>query len=255
MDRYNLTHALVWLHLSLVSVRHAPLFALAVAPGLAQLLEGLPLPRNEAEKAKTDWSIWPALSGLAVILAACMGVQFGGLDPKTLPLQAMATLDRQPAEARLFHEMDWGGMIESQCRPVRQAFIDDRCELFGKSGIEQYLNVLQGGPDWDEILGRHRIQLVLIKPDRPLARKLKKDSAWRILHHDEVSILLRREVETDATVDSRAEPGSAACPKCILSSKSITDEQVCPAETQTPENELRKRSGNVQGDHRSSLLQ
>src|SRR5262249_9140725 len=40
ITRYELSHALVWLHLSLVSVRHAPLFALAVAPGLARLLDG-----------------------------------------------------------------------------------------------------------------------------------------------------------------------------------------------------------------------
>jgi len=45
-SRYELAHALVWLHLSLASVRHAPLFALAVAPGLARLLDGLPRARG-----------------------------------------------------------------------------------------------------------------------------------------------------------------------------------------------------------------
>ena len=43
LTRYDLAHALVWLHLGLGSIRHAPLFALAVAPGLAGLLDGLPL--------------------------------------------------------------------------------------------------------------------------------------------------------------------------------------------------------------------
>ncbi len=128
MDRYNLAHALVWLHLALVSVRHAPLFALAVAPGLAQSLGGLAPAGNQAECNSPRWSIWPAISGLAVLLAAFLGVKFVGVDPKVFPLEAMPTLDRQPAQARLFHEMDWGGMIESECEPARQAFIDDRCE-------------------------------------------------------------------------------------------------------------------------------
>ena len=53
-DRYQLVHLLVWLHLSLTSIRNAPLFALAAAPPLARLLDGLPLPFRDA---------WPQRAG------------------------------------------------------------------------------------------------------------------------------------------------------------------------------------------------
>ena len=43
IDRYQLAHVLVWLHLALTSIRNAPLFALAAAPALATLIDGLPL--------------------------------------------------------------------------------------------------------------------------------------------------------------------------------------------------------------------
>ena len=46
----NLAHVLVWLHLALTSIRNAPFFALAAAPALATLLDGLPLAlRNVVE--------------------------------------------------------------------------------------------------------------------------------------------------------------------------------------------------------------
>ena len=54
MDRYQLVHVLVWLHLALTSIRNAPLFALAAAPALAGLLDGLPLPFRIA---------WPRQAG------------------------------------------------------------------------------------------------------------------------------------------------------------------------------------------------
>ncbi len=43
LDRYQLCHVLVWLHLALTSIRNAPLFALVAAPALATLIDGLPL--------------------------------------------------------------------------------------------------------------------------------------------------------------------------------------------------------------------
>ncbi len=43
IERYQLVHVLVWLHLALTSIRNAPFFALASAPALATLLDGLPL--------------------------------------------------------------------------------------------------------------------------------------------------------------------------------------------------------------------
>ena len=50
IDRYQLCHVLVWLHLALTSIRNAPLFALVAAPALATLIDGLPLSLRNAWK-------------------------------------------------------------------------------------------------------------------------------------------------------------------------------------------------------------
>ena len=185
-------HALVWLHLALGTVRHAPLFALAVAPGLAGLLDGmLSLGAADGGRRRGGWPLWPVAASLAVVGSAAAGVRWGGLDPGRWPLAAVATLDRQPVRARLFHEQDWGGMIEAQCRPRRRAFLDDRFELFGKAAILDYVAAMQGGPGWDALRDRHGIDLVWVRPDRGLARRLASDPRWRVLHRDEVSVLFR----------------------------------------------------------------
>jgi hypothetical protein len=191
MSRYELAHALVWLHLALASVRNAPLFGLAVATGLARALDGLFLQeaRENGAPVAVGRSIWPALAAAALGLAVAAGAPVGRFDPTHWPLAAVPVLNRLPAESRLFHEQDWGGLIEAECRPSRRAFIDDRFELFGKKAILRYLNALAGGPDWDEIRAREGIRLVWVRPERALARRLDADPGWKVVHRDDVSVL------------------------------------------------------------------
>jgi hypothetical protein len=189
LDRYQLAHVLVWLHLALTSIRNAPLFALAAAPALASLLDGLPMSLRRSWKRDDRASIWPAAAILVLTVLLGCGVRLGGFDPKKWPLAALPVLDRQSTTARLFHEQDWGGLLEAECRPIRRSYLDDRFELFGKEAIVEYIGVLTGGPSWDEVRDRDRIALVWLRPERGLARRLLREPGWEVLHRDRVSIL------------------------------------------------------------------
>ena len=80
VDRYHLVHLLVWLHLSLTSIRNAPLFALVAAAPLAKLLDNLPLLLRTGWREhgrKSLWSPgwrqawccwWPPVFGLASLM-------------------------------------------------------------------------------------------------------------------------------------------------------------------------------------------
>lgn len=193
MTRYELAHALVWLHLSLASVRHAPLFALAVAPGLARLAEGV-MPRREGEDSPglPDWSVWPAAAAAGLGVAVAAGATLGGFDPAHWPVSALPEVNRAAPAVPVFHEQDWGGLIESECRPPRRAFIDDRFELHGKEAVLRYGNAIEGGPDWDLVRDRERIGLVWVRPGRGLARRLDRDASWLLRFRDEVSVVYAR---------------------------------------------------------------
>jgi hypothetical protein len=191
IDRYHLVHVLVWLHLALTSIRNAPFFALAVAPVLAGLLDSV------APSLQTGWTErpgrspwrWAVAAGLLALIAA--RVPLGSPDPAKWPLEAVAVLDSQSDRQRLFHEQDWGGLIASECRN-RRSYIDDRFELFGAKTVLEYVAALGGGPEWDAIRDRERIDAVWIKPDRGLARRLTDDPGWSVAHRGAASILFRR---------------------------------------------------------------
>ncbi|HEU5118826.1 MAG TPA: hypothetical protein VFT74_19695, partial [Isosphaeraceae bacterium] len=194
VSRYDLVPALVWLHLALGSIRHAPFFAMAVAPMLARLVDGVMRPETERALASRSerWSAWVPLASVGLLLAMVLNLPLGGPDPQHWPLKAVRELNRLDPAIRLFHEQDWGGLIEAECRPKRRTFLDDRFELWGKQPILDYVQALEGGPAWDEIQQREQIGLVWIKPDRPLARRLRKESAWKVVYRDRLSILFER---------------------------------------------------------------
>lgn len=191
MSRYDLAQTLVWLHFALASTRHAPLFALAMAPGLAHLADGLPL-TVQSVRWRSGWSAWSPVVGLGLVILAVSGVPLGGFNPTRWPLRAVPVLNGRPVEERLFHEQDWGGLIEAETSPPRRAFVDDRFELFGRAAIVEYMDALQGGPHWDALRDRERIDLVWVRPERGLARRLDSEPGWRAIHRDDVSVLFER---------------------------------------------------------------
>ena len=165
IDRYQLAHVLVWLHLALTSIRNAPFFALAAAPALATLIDGLPLALRTSWK-RDDRAVdlagrgdaRPALAGRERRPRWAASTSRNGRSPR------LRTLNHQPTAARLFHEQDWGGLIAAECQPTRRAYLDDRFELFGKEAILEYVDVLTGGPAWDTVRDRDRIELVWLRP-------------------------------------------------------------------------------------------
>jgi hypothetical protein len=84
-----------------------------------------------------------------------------------------------------------GGLIASECQPVRRTYLDDRFELFGKEAILEYVEVLAGGPTWDIVRDRDRIEMVWVRPERGLAKRLMHDPRWDVVFRDKVSILFK----------------------------------------------------------------
>ena len=238
-DRYDLAPALVWLHLALGSIRHAPLFAFAAAPVLVRWIDGLFDRETDGSHAlvlvgmssdsegiedmPTRTRAWLPFRELAVLRwplgfsalllgLAVAGIPFGGFDPARWPLSALPALDRQPATAHLFHEQDWGGLIESRREQPRRASLDDRFELWGRGPIVEYLEALQGGPTWDRVRDRDDVALVWIKPDRGLARRLLADPRWKAVHRDRLSILFARVAPHEFNKIAAVEDSSGVAP-------------------------------------------
>ena len=199
MSRYEWVQTIVWLHLSLATIRHAPLFGIIAAPGLARMFDGAfsrePNEANSAAVVET-LTVWPWIGVSALLLAILAGWSFGGFDRKVWPIDAIEALNSVPRSRPLFHEQDWGGLIECQTKPRRLTYIDDRFELFGKDFLLEYIKAIEGEPEWETLRDREQIGLVWVRPDRGLARRLERDPGWRAVHRDGISVLFERRGST-----------------------------------------------------------
>lgn len=203
VDRYHLVHLLVWLHLALTHLRNVPLFAFAAAPALATLADGLPMTFRSWWTVPPRRSIWMPATVTVFLALLLLHVNVAGFDPGKWPFSALATLNRQPPAKHLFNELEWGGLVAAETQPVHPSFVDDRFELFGKAAIVEYIEALSGGPTWDAIRDRDRIELVWVKPDCGLARRVASEPGWNELFRDSTSVLFGRKPAEQLISSSR----------------------------------------------------
>ena len=198
IERYQLSHVLVWLHLATTSIRNALRSSpWSSARGVGNpLLDGLPILMRRSWKSDERTTIWPIAAALSLLMIVGTGLSLGGFDHKKWPFAALEALNHQPTSTRMFHEQDWGGLIAAECLPLRRSYLDDRFELFGKEAILEYIDVLTGGPAWDVIRDRDKIEIAWLRPDRGLAKRLLKEPGWEVLYRDKVSILFKQKASS-----------------------------------------------------------
>ncbi len=196
-------------HASLISVRHAPLYAAVAAPLIAGEISGWWRAGVEDMKKSSvlrilyqlgvdltpgfrRTSIWPAV--LILSLAA--------LDaplkwPHDFPSEMFPTaMVHQHADliasGRLLTPDQWGDYVIYKFYPRQKVYVDGRSDFYGEKLGQEYLHLLQGAYDWRAILNRNGFTVALLPVDWPLASMLKLDPSWRVVQDDTRVILFQR---------------------------------------------------------------
>ncbi len=196
--------------LAVSSRRHVALFVVASVPALAGALQALASwaraalgerAHAPAERSRRMREIEASPSAHLLGLCACGVVAVvllgGGLpvDPlrggRGFPDETLATLQRAPAGARVFAQYRWGGYLLWHL-PERPVFIDGRLDVYPRDVYEQYLDVAELRPRWRDVLDRHDVRYVLVRPDLPAATLPDLDPAWTEVSRDAYSVLLAR---------------------------------------------------------------
>jgi len=196
-------------HASLISVRHAPIYATVAAPFIAcQLSEWWSASAARMKKSQalrilhqlgTDlssgfrWtSVWPAVF---ILILVFMNEPLKW--PRDFPSEMFPTaMIHQHADlvagGRLLTTDQWGDYIIYSYYPRQRVFVDGRSDFYGETLANQYLHLLQGAYDWREIMGRYGFDVALLPVDWPLSSLLKQDPSWRVVADDHSSVLFRR---------------------------------------------------------------
>jgi hypothetical protein len=191
---------LIWLLLACDRVRHAPLFAVAAALGLAEIL---PPPQSLPSKPRGD-PRWRSLAPCVAVVLLALVLQAGGvrvpvlgagwarLDSRLWPLELLPDLrrlERESAEVRVFNALNYGGFLMFHT-PRLRTFIDDRCELFGDAFLREYAHAERSAPEqidvWQREFGfRH----ALVRTDSPLDIYLATHADWQLVRRTTAAAL------------------------------------------------------------------
>ncbi len=199
-----------WMVAALVSARLGPYAVIAWAPWLARDLTGAPWlgptwflgrlwqgtksalgPMEGALSPK----VWPVLFGAGMlILAPRLQDSFpeasAGFPSDRFPREALAAADSLGLGPRVFNRYAWGGFVSWESETRYRTFIDGRAGFFGGALLEEYLEAMTLDPEWREVISRHEPDWLLLAPDSPIVTALPADSNWRVVHRDEVAVIL-----------------------------------------------------------------
>lgn len=193
-------------HASLVSVRHAPVYAMVCAPLLAGELscwwknqatqtQGTSLRRlffrvgEDLAPAFTRNSVWTVV---AVGILAFMNAPVPW--PRDFPKEAFPTeiiARNRPllANARVFTTDQWGDYLIYSLYPRQKVFIDGRSDFYGERLGREYLALLEGSHAALDIVRKQAFTVMLLPVEWPLAELLKYQSGWTVVEDDGRAIL------------------------------------------------------------------
>lgn len=199
---------LVWLVMSVSRVRHGPLFAITATLAIAEmapyarlgsLVEAFRREAVHARILRSGWT-WPALA----ILAA-LGLQGAGVGapvvgrgwarpPKgywpTQTVEVLASRARS-GNPRLFNDMLFGGYLIYHA-PEVLVYLDDRCELYGDSGLRNYARACEDPAYFDAMAHYEGIDTALVIANTTLDGHLARSPAWVRVAGDDASSLYSR---------------------------------------------------------------
>jgi hypothetical protein len=70
--------------------------------------------------------------------------------------------------------------------------MDDRYDMYPTALVDDYTEVADGQPNWERVLDKHRVQVIVWQPKRALSQLLAQSSHWRRVHSDAKAVVYVR---------------------------------------------------------------
>jgi hypothetical protein len=161
--------------------RSVPISGLVLAPFIVRLLSGW---RVRGDSATRRQSMLNSIVLASVVTVPWLVPLKGGLDQSLFAVRALEVA----APGRLFHDDAVGGYLIYAKWPDRQAFIDDRAELFGDH-FSAFVRARAGQSEWSEVFDLYDLKQALLKIEDPLAQVLAAEG-WTEVYRDQKFVLL-----------------------------------------------------------------
>ena len=215
----DLLVALLAVHLSLYSVRHIPLFLIAVTPITARYLAAAVGEFDQGEFRSTCLSAATAALGLVIAASTVWPLRGRPLfdrtiEAETFPQEAVQFIRRSGLPGPLWNEYRWGGYLIWHL-PEHPVFIDGRAEVYYNGPFEDFTAIHRVRPNWQALLDKYRVRLALVDSSAVLARTMEVSPFWRTAYRDRVATVFVRVGATPSRAygpTSPSRPSRASAP-------------------------------------------
>jgi len=192
--------SLLWLHFALGGARYIALWVVITVPLLARLSQdlctrylggrgsALPLPGT----FRREGFAGVLLIGLSLLVWARWTDGYSRHDPSRLPTAALAHVVGNFPGQVVFHNYGWGGWLTWHGWPQVKNWIDDRNEVQGQQHIEQYFQIMQARPGWEDLLRAGGVQVACLPVAAPLTAVLAERPDWVERYRDEYAAVYQR---------------------------------------------------------------
>jgi len=213
---YRLIPILFFAWAALVARRNFGPFAIVSAPALAEQLSSVlgtwitkartSFPAIEkifqsAERSKQDFNptVRNLLNAALIMLLLAVGVVktvqvnrpelVSRTEREIYPAGAVEWFKTQEQSFRVFNDYNWGGYLIYHL-PEVPVFVDGRTDLYGDEILNDYLAVMQVEDNWEEVLQKYSLNMLLLRKDSCLSRNAILQG-WTVVYRDELAVLLR----------------------------------------------------------------
>lgn len=198
----------IFAHMALGSARHIPVFVTVAGPVVACELSGWWTSRTRTADRKSipaivnqlasdilpgfrRNSIWPAAVIVALIATRAPIPWPTDFPSAFFPTRLVHTHAAEIATSRVLTTDQWADYL-IYVNPQQKVFVDGRSDFYGPEIGNQYLQLINGAPQWLDVLNRYGFNLALLPEDAPAVQLLKTRPDWRVIDAAGKRVLLVR---------------------------------------------------------------
>lgn len=109
---------------------------------------------------------------------------------KEYPVSAINWMMENNSTGNILNEYNWGGYLIWELRGCK-VFVDGRTDMYGDEVIGEWVDLVNGFGNWEELLAERSVDYVLLQEKRPLI-PLLEEKGWKVLYRDHQTVLLGR---------------------------------------------------------------
>lgn len=188
---------------ALTGVRMIALWCLLVAPFFGEhigtwvtqfshLRQGLRQPEPPSWLPVGIVALFAFLAGI-IVATKFSPSEFVKKERKVYPREAVAWMMKNGLTGNCFARYEWGGYVVWHLRNRVKIFVDGRADFYPMKVLRDFISAYYGRANWQRVLNRYGVTIVLVPPDASLANLLLlRSSEWRCVYRDKIALVFIR---------------------------------------------------------------